>query len=499
MFAVCPEGDINGDCVVGISDMLIFAEQWLDDSGCAGHPDDCADIVGNDGVTLADFVVIAGNWLKRGESVIINEIHYNPDVTTERAEFLELHNTNTMSMDISGWQFCDGIDYTFPANTIIPAGGYVVVAEDPTTVRNKYGVSASAVYGPYTGSLSNDGEKIELCNSIGKEMDQVDYDLGFPWPTTGDAAPDDGLHPGTGHSMQLTNPSFDNDMGGSWRSAYPTPGAKNTAVYAANSPPHIRQVNHSPKQPTSGQPVLITAKVTDPDGVSDVTLKYQLVDPGNYIPMGFPDYTTNSQYENPANWSSVSMHDDGVNGDLVALDDIFTVRMPASIQLNRRLIRYRISIEDTGQRSITAPYSDDPQPNFAYFVYDGAPAWSGAIRPGDSDPVKSQVVAYGIDVMRSLPTYHLISRNTDVENCQWNSSYDNADYRFYGTLVYDGKVYDHIRYRIRGQASTFRVGKNKWKYNFNRGHYFQARDDYGKKRARKWNKMNVGTGACPWW
>ncbi len=479
--------------------MLIFAEQWLDDPGCAGHPEDCADIVGNDGVTLADFVVIAGNWLKKGESVIINEIHYNPDVTTEWAEFVELHNTNEMSVDISGWHFCDGIDYTFPADTIIPAGGYVVVAEDPTTVQNKYGVSAGAVYGPYIGSLNNDGEKIELCNSIGKEMNQVDYDLGFPWPTTGDAVPDDDMHPGTGHSMQLTHPSFDNDMGGSWRSAYPTPGAENSAVYATNTPPHIRQVNHSPKQPTSGQPVLITAKVTDPDGVAAVILDYQLVDPGNYIPMGFPDYTTNSEYENQANWSSVSMHDDGVNGDLVGLDDIYTVRMPASMQQSRRLIRYRISIEDTGQRSITAPYSDDPQPNFAYFVYDGVPAWSGAIRSGDSDPVKSEVVTYGIDVMRSLPTYHLISRNTDVVNCQWNGGYDNNDYRFYGTLVYDGKVYDHIRYRIRGQASTFMVGKNKWKYNFNRGHYFAARDDYGKKRAQKWNKMNVGTGACPWW
>ncbi len=92
LFAVCPEGDIDGDCVVGISDMLLFAEQWLDDPGCAGHPDDCADIVGNDGVDLADFVVIAGDWLEKGEPVIINEIHYNPDVATEWAEFIELHN-----------------------------------------------------------------------------------------------------------------------------------------------------------------------------------------------------------------------------------------------------------------------------------------------------------------------------------------------------------------------------------------------------------------------
>jgi hypothetical protein len=34
------------------------------------------------------------------------------------------------------------------------------------------------------------------------------------------------------------------------------------------------------------------------------------------------------------------------------------------------------------------------------------------------------------------------------------------------------------------------MGKNMWKFDFNRGHYFQARDDYGNKYDTKWDKVN---------
>jgi len=497
--APCLIGDLNDDCAVNGLDLLILTGQWLNED-CVSHPYDCADIANSpDGVDEADFAVLAQNWGKIAVSpVVINEIHYDPDVKTQLIEFVELHNTGTLAVDIGGWYFSAGMAYEFPPGTILPADGYLVVAEDPypaatpTTITAKYGVAGNLVYGPFVGKLSNDGERITLRDSNREKIDEVDYQLGFPWPTVGDPVPN--TQPGKGHSMQLVNPLIDNDLGGSWRSAYPTPAARNSAVYLENTPPHIRQVRHQPEQPKAGEVVTVTAKVTDFDGVKSVSLSYQLVNPGSYIPMGFPNYTTNPAYNNPANWSALAMHDDGLNGDATAGDDIYTVQMPAFLQTNRRLVRYRISVEDSTLRSLTVPYGDDPQPNFAYFVYDGVPAWRGASKPG-----VTPVVEYGTDVMRSLPVYHLISRKTDVENCQWNSSYDNADYRFYGTMVYDGEVYDHVRYRVRGQYSTFHWGKNKWKYNFNRGHYFRTRDDYGDRRDVRWNKMCLGTGACPWW
>src|SRR2546422_4044387 len=61
------------------------------------------------------------------------------------------------------------------------------------------------------------------------------------------------------------------------------------------------------QQPVAGQPVTISAKVTDPDGVASVVLEYQLVNPGSYIEL------TDAAYTNQ--WTSVPMHDDGTGGD----------------------------------------------------------------------------------------------------------------------------------------------------------------------------------------
>jgi len=443
--------------------------------------------------------------------VVINEIHYDPDVRTELVEFVELYNTGPNDVNLVGWRLCDGLRYTFSPEAVLPARGYVIAAQDWDSVVLKWSLLMIPVndhekaYGPFEGRLGNEGQVVTLCDPYDRVVDRVKYQLGFPWPTVGDPVPRD--EDGTGHSIQLMNPALDNDLGASWRSASPTPAAKNAAVYSENTPPQMRQVDHNPQPPLRGEVVTITVKVTDSDGVKRVTLLYQLVNPGTYIPLTlpnqgsvFPNETkSNPDYEAAANWSSLPMHDDGLNGDQTAGDDVYTVQMPASLQSHRRLIRYRITAEDNGGRSVRVPYADDPQPNFAYFVYDGVPAWSGAIQPSSSDPARAKVVVYDANVLGSLPIYHLIARETDVTNCQYNGSYDNTEYYFSGTLVYDGQVYDNVHYRVRGQYSTTQTGKNKWKFDFNRGHYFQARDDYGTPYNEKWDKMNVGTGCCPWW
>ena len=424
-------------------------------------------------------------------SVVINEIHYDPDVKTELVEFVELYNFGSTDVNLAGWYFSDGISYRFEAGAILPPGGYIIVAQNPAYINAKwssgrYVVPLTLIFGPFEfeSKLDNEGEKIELCNAEGDVVDTVDYKLGFPWPTVGDAVPEE--QPGTGYSIQLTNPLFDNDLGGSWRSAYPTRGAENTAVYTDNIPPHIRQVKHQPKQPKSGEVVTITAKVTDSDGVGSVMLHYQVVEPGDYVSI--------KDWQYLSNWTSLEMRDEGLDGDEAAGDDIYTVQMPSSLQVHRRLIRYRIAMSDTRGHNLVVPYTDDPQPNFAYFVYDGVPAWRGAIQPG-----VTPVVEYGTEVMRSLPVYHLVSKKSDVEGATWLERHEQGDpqrkdFKWWGTLVYDGQVYDHIRYRMRGGVWRYAMGKNMWKFDFNRGHYFQARDDSGNKYKTKWNRLNFS--AC---
>jgi len=424
-------------------------------------------------------------------SVAINEIHYDPDIATELVEFIELYNFGTTAVNISGWYFSDGISYKFPSGTILPADSYVIVAQNPAHINIKWNngrsfIPQALIFGPFEFSsrLDSSGEKLELCDADGRIIDKVDYQLGFPWPTVGDAVPED--QPGTGSSIQLINPLFDNDLGGSWRSAYPTPAGQNTVVYAENIPPHIRQVRHRPVQPKSDEIVTITAKVTDSDGVAEVSLAFQVVGPGSYININ------DRQYD--SEWISIAMNDKGLDGDEAASDDIYTVQMPSSVQFHRRLIRYRIIAIDKSGEGLRVPYPDDPQPNFAYFVYDGVPPWRGAIQPG-----VTPVIEYGTDVMRSLPVYHLISKKTDVEDATWLVRHEQGDprrkdFKWYGTLIYDGQVYDHIRYRMRGGVWRYAMGKNMWKFDFNRGHYFQARDDFGRKYKTKWNRLNFS--AC---
>ena len=141
--------------------------------------------------------------------VVINEIHYDADPKTAAVEFVELHNTGDRTEHLGGWYFSNGIDFTFAANTALKPGGYLVVAENPAKLRAEFRTPKQLVLGPYIGRLSN-GETLTLRNAAGEQVDRVNYDSGFPWPTAAS---------GAGSSMELIHPSLDNDLGGSWRSA----------------------------------------------------------------------------------------------------------------------------------------------------------------------------------------------------------------------------------------------------------------------------------------
>jgi len=53
VWAACPDGDVYDDCRVDWFDLKFLADHWLDP---AGSP---ADIVGDDGVDIADFAKLA--------------------------------------------------------------------------------------------------------------------------------------------------------------------------------------------------------------------------------------------------------------------------------------------------------------------------------------------------------------------------------------------------------------------------------------------------------
>jgi hypothetical protein len=428
---------------------------------------------------LRSWMPLCLQWLAIGSAlltaratVLINEIHYHQEVKLDPIEFIELHNPLDAPVDLSYWSIDRGVRFTFPLGSWIEPGGYAVIAQNPAALKAEFGVES---LGPWEGRLSNSGERIRLVDALGNQVNEVRYQAGFPWPTVGDAP---------GDSIELVNPAFDNTVGGNWRRSLsttgsgPTPGARNS-VYAENLGPAIDEVAHDPREPSSGERVRITARVTDPDGVTAVTLWYQVVEPGRYIQLEDPEYETQ--------WTPLPMNDTGIDGDEVGGDHTYMAEIPSTTQEHRRLVRYRITATDGAGYAVSVPYTDDPQPNFAYFVYDGVPAWRGAVRPGVT--AEFQVAA---EEMSRLPVYHLISHRSAVEAATWLERYRGSDYKWRGTLVYDGRVYDHIRYRARGGVWRYAMVKNMWKFRFNRGHELQARDNWGNPFGTTWRRLNLG-------
>ena len=93
--------------------------------------------------------------------LIINEIHYNPldgfdantgeSINGKNFEFIELLNISQVDIDISGYLFTRGVDYEFPQGTIIQPNEYLVLAEDKSSFKDRYGYDA---FDKYDGQLS---------------------------------------------------------------------------------------------------------------------------------------------------------------------------------------------------------------------------------------------------------------------------------------------------------------------------------------------------------
>jgi hypothetical protein len=138
------------------------------------------------GLTTLVFVLLAAAPTSRADSVVVfNEIMYHPG-NAAGGEWLELHNQMAVDVDLSGWSLAKGVGYAFPEGTVIPGGGYQVVALSPTELSAATGLTN--ILGPYTGKLSNSGDKIELYNRNQRLMDSVSYGVDGDWPVGPDGS-----------------------------------------------------------------------------------------------------------------------------------------------------------------------------------------------------------------------------------------------------------------------------------------------------------------------
>ena len=98
---------------------------------------------------------------------MINEIMYHPQTENDQHEFIELVNRGTQTVNLTGWQFTAGVDYTF-GNVSLAPNQFLVVAANTAAFTARYGAVANLV-GGWTGTLSNTGETIRLRDNTGSD------------------------------------------------------------------------------------------------------------------------------------------------------------------------------------------------------------------------------------------------------------------------------------------------------------------------------------------
>jgi hypothetical protein len=190
------------------------------------------------------------------------------------------------------------------------------------------------------------------------------------------------------------DPNFLMRIRGEWiecagRMALPTnlgtPGAPNSRR-VSNAGPAIYDVTHTPPLPAANEPVLVTARVNDPDGVAALTLRYR-VDPNSAL-------------------SDVAMRDDGTGGDAVAGDGIYSGILPG--RPAETLVAFQLRAQDAA--SATALFPNDA-PTRECLVRFGE-----TLRPG------------------SIATYRLWV--TDANIAYWTARERNSNEGLDATFVY---------------------------------------------------------------
>ncbi|MEM6635197.1 MAG: ExeM/NucH family extracellular endonuclease [Pseudomonadota bacterium] len=182
-------------------------------------------------------------------AILISEIMYNPASAEDDWEWIEIVNTGSSTVDLSGWVLDDGnASFLSDANIAsgsVAAGGSAVFYNADDVTADEFadawgeGLNLVAVTGWSGNAFNNSGDTVALWSSFadytGDEatfanaLDVVVYDDSGEWPT------DDGQA-----SIYLTDLSLDNDLGTSWAlssvgAGTPVGTGRSSNVTAANT------------------------------------------------------------------------------------------------------------------------------------------------------------------------------------------------------------------------------------------------------------------------
>ncbi|PYJ03203.1 MAG: hypothetical protein DME25_12935, partial [Verrucomicrobia bacterium] len=159
------------------------------------------------------------------QDIVINEIMYDPISGASEDQYVELHNRGFNPVNLGGWRFVDGIRFTFPMNTTLPADGYLVVAKNSSHLLTNYaGLTSANLIGDFDGQLAHGGEHLALAapetilstnattlvvttNTFYVVVEEVTYVGGGHWGA---------WSAGGGSSLELVDAHSDNRAAANW-------------------------------------------------------------------------------------------------------------------------------------------------------------------------------------------------------------------------------------------------------------------------------------------
>jgi hypothetical protein len=188
-------------------------------SGANHLKDPVLDIIPEEDFSL---VAVFENTMEETPVVIINEINYHSGEVENPGDWVELYNKRNEIVDLTGWTFKDQNNehvFTFPDGFEIGPKKYLVICEDIAAFRLVFPDVQNCI-GDLGFGLNNGGEVIRLYASNTAFYDAVHYDDESPWPVEAD---------GLGPTLELIDPSLENDYPENWRASFylGTPGRQN--------------------------------------------------------------------------------------------------------------------------------------------------------------------------------------------------------------------------------------------------------------------------------
>lgn len=376
--------------------------------------------------------------------VRISEVMYHPvdeNAPQENHEYVEIFNNGTGEADLSGWKLSGDIQYTFPTGTLVPAGGFKVIAKNRTALLtiSAYQINPSDVLGDYSGELDNGGGTVTLQSESGVTADSLNYDDGFPWPIGADAlgADDEWLgllpNPISRAAYQYRGRSLE-------RVSYDVPASEISnwvpSPLDGPSPGRANKLSGAP-------PTIVTTKLTRWSGTD------ALIRTADGVKLSF-GFSTLGTFANPQ--LEYFVDDPQVTGEptiilpLTLIEGSYEASLPP--QANNAIVRYRV-LADLGLGSqVISPRPSDPFAWWAYFVTPPinttAPLYQVFISKANWTKMWDNIAVAslpspGPDDRRVAPGGNAAGR------CQPRQSWDA---QVPATFIYNGIVYDtFVRYQ----------------------------------------------------